>query len=813
MARFVRSSGARNVAPLATQIMTDIRNQNSDSSGSKSAGGDPGRQEAMPLHAADDRPPTKAQESAREAIDGLVRGMARSVYEMPGSDRQVAPLAFLPKIDQRRRSRVVLIEGERGSGKTSLMLTVLKQWSSELEGAGPGDGIVPVGIVELAPLPNSTSLLFLLASSLRPIVTELERERIPDALPDGNDDTGMWLRHRRSELSSRGAWRRFVRTAAAGWSREMPARQTQLDAEAFAIELEQAEDQRLQVVAAFRDFVDALIADTRRSERVRVPKLPLFVVPIDDADMNPGLAVQLLELIRTLHHQRLVFLLTGSSDLFRDTLMADLSKILVQPVYAYAGNAERQAVVERSFNLGQRIYDKSIPPGQRIRLDRLVADERFDRVADLLVEVPFDPVSGAGAPFSRSTTSQTTKTLADVLSLVPVLRLALPAYIREAIDFRGELDAVLRRHDLSRRSGDAPATSDLLSTATVRGARPIVDVVRSLWSSATRYFEVAQVDDRRTTDAVRIRPMVNILEVEAEAVHVSGKIRYGRTYSRRVTGGFELTCCTVDEWTGNVGSRPVPEEMLASFLLASAVALEGPDDIQLGDDHGWRNFGSFFVKSQMTSSVAGRMLSFGWPLFDSRLIIDVLLFARAWPDVCRRTDAPGEEESIDLLARRFLALALVIADDRWSLQGWSEMDAAARVRVLDGRLTTAGASWELLGQRLQGILGRLAFAQQRGALADRDYYLHHWTVRRVGLLATPESGLPAASVRRLLDALLVSFDQQTLVREVEASRCTRIEFQLPNGEPQSRIDATTIVDEIDDARPQHPWVVIKRSLP
>ena len=44
---------------------------------------------------------------------------------------------------------------------------------------------------------------------------------------------------------------------------------------------------------------------------LRIGKNPCFIIPVDDADMNPERGVELRELLRSLWHPNVIFLLTG----------------------------------------------------------------------------------------------------------------------------------------------------------------------------------------------------------------------------------------------------------------------------------------------------------------------------------------------------------------------------------------------------------------------------------------------------------------------------------------------------------------------
>ena len=107
------------------------------------------------------------------------------------------------------------------------------------------------------------------------------------------------------ELKSRTSWKRLQRSVLMGWDSNVPQRRAQVDPEEYFHEQEQAVRDRLELPHCFVEFMDALEADFRA--RHATDKAPiLFLVAVDDADMNPRRTVELLELLRKLWHEFIV---------------------------------------------------------------------------------------------------------------------------------------------------------------------------------------------------------------------------------------------------------------------------------------------------------------------------------------------------------------------------------------------------------------------------------------------------------------------------------------------------------------------------
>jgi hypothetical protein len=252
----------------------------------------------------------------------------------------------LPKIDPERRNHVVLLDGARGSGKTTAMLTLLKTYRHRVvEREWPKDGawapsteeqsqapIVPLDVIDLQWLNEEASLPIAVMAALRQLAHAiddglLEAECSPDKLgkPTENQD--------KPDMGK--LWQEMV-AAISTWMGQASHRRAQLDAESFA-NLLSKEAQDFQEV--FRQFVDALCRYYCKLFNITENHLPLFVVAVDDADMNPRRAAKVLRLLRVLYHSRLVFLITGDSSLFMQSLEREFHRSLYGDLGSASSNA------------------------------------------------------------------------------------------------------------------------------------------------------------------------------------------------------------------------------------------------------------------------------------------------------------------------------------------------------------------------------------------------------------------------------------------------------------------------------------------
>lgn len=268
-------------------------------------------------------------------------------------------LRFLPRIDERRTIQVIGIDGGRGSGKTAVMLTLLHEWSKKIRTPDPTKPmIVPLQILDLHPVHQNSNLLMLLVSRLHEVV---------DAL-FGPNTSPPWLAEEKEKRNSSTSWKQLA-YAVAAWSGQLKARQSQLDPESFALELEEESRRSISIDIAFRDFFDDLVRDFQAKHSAKWGKCdPLFVIPIDDADMSPYHSPRMLELVRTLYHPRLFFLMTGDSNFFIDTLKSRFMK----PIAELGPRARTIA-----DGLAHDFYFRVLPTSHRVRLNPLTAEARL----------------------------------------------------------------------------------------------------------------------------------------------------------------------------------------------------------------------------------------------------------------------------------------------------------------------------------------------------------------------------------------------------------------------------------------------------
>jgi hypothetical protein len=288
-----------------------------------------------------------------------------------------------------RYPRVLLLDGGRGTGKTSILLTLAKRWrvaaglhdgdEADLESEVadrinhlrdihqwiPEEGKSPsyvrvVPILDFDPLPAEMPLVAGIIQAWRPLAERYGSPNKRDDICEDDDDTLLDL------------WHRLFRVAAVGWT-PIPKHRGLI--EQVLDQEEQVRDwQRLD--KQWRDFVDAALARGKcLGERDRLAENPVFVVMIDDVDLQVGRIRELLPALRMLYHPRVFFLVAADRRHMIDMLKLDFlgkQNELARHTNASGGLAIDLAGSDRwASDLAESAFEKVFPRRSRWNLKRL----------------------------------------------------------------------------------------------------------------------------------------------------------------------------------------------------------------------------------------------------------------------------------------------------------------------------------------------------------------------------------------------------------------------------------------------------------
>jgi len=573
---------------------------------------------------------------------------------------------FRPWVDQRRGNGVVLFDGGRGSGKTTVLLSLVYLWSRrwwlpnvddprDMAGADTVDRaldaehwmtalqaehrFIPLDVIDLRVLPKDASLLMRLASAFRRVSDDLE------ARSQG-----------RVELLSKREWSEFARSIAYGWDANVHDRRAQIDPEMYMIELEDSELRGSDVHIRFRAFIDALLIDFQkvlsRDYDRRFGRVPpaqdqstdghnrlLFIVPIDDADMDPPRAAELLEMLRVVWHPSVAFLLTGESDLFLNALRANISPKLSDR------HRDAEDFVSR---LAAEVYDRAIPAQHRCALPPLPLEQRLDQ----------DLTRGLPELLVRSAASEpATQNIREALAQLPLptgMPLSLPhlgEYLRQNRWSRAALPGRLRqlvdlRQTLRARTGAEPGVSAL---------KALID----LWQRTIQTSDLAPADRAK---------VMGLVELNDEQLEIVGAAALTRTLTHRVLHRFEgalpgseivLSVPVEINFSYLDGDRPIvlSKEISAALILATDVAADGRGYF-VGDSPATILADADLVHYEFELAPYGSA-SWRWPQPKLPAFLDYVLIYDAWIQAVAKISGAMNPENELILRDTELPMALL----------------------------------------------------------------------------------------------------------------------------------------------------------
>ena len=775
------------------------------------------RPEAQPVHSWDEL--SSDQQAAFEGVLGLLGALAAKDPAEPTAAAR-SDLRALFRLDAVRYNSVVLLEGGRGSGKTTVFLTLLDHLQRLASGESPRhpfhhvkpivrltlqpasgespksdgfsrfkgrpwDRILPIGIIDLQAIDRSTHLLLQVGQELERLVRLFEG-RLPAGgqegatCPPAQTETprrgcAPWEPMASETLGSRIRWNQFARAAALGWDDSLKERRDRLDLETYLVELNEAAVDRggRGIVESFHRFVSQLVSDYLCWARPTPAETPLFVIGIDDADMNPERSVELLWVLRTLWHPRLAFVLTGDAKLFDLTLRASYLGELRTPLAGFRVNAtDRAELGDRAsaWTLAHDALDKAIPRAHRLALGPIAPELRRD--------FPPGHSSSIGERIDPLPLPATTRDKADK---------KIRAWPRTLGDYFEENPAALEALP------DRPRT--LLDFWQWLPRQQASEVVEELWRRAFEQEPLSPEDRQRLARAVRRIPSIGGgLQVDR---HAFGLIRFelhAPTSNWHNGWRFDLaTVARLDVFLSaekpSARPSPISGRLGQAFVLAHDLALHSPGGGLLGPLRPLLNgLLAPFARRSSPPQLSPISIPFSWPTPDLLSILDLIWFSRRWADCLPSPETKLDDPQRDRLGAMFLWICANPAES----------------------LNPADANWKRLGAMIVDIA-------HRDPTSRREEALVQWARYRAGLLAAPESGLPNDTAKALLDALKTGATgaqenwekfragliQARLERAAESFREAQ---QIAVGTPIQVADAQALLIGIDSQFPSHPWI-------
>ncbi len=273
-------------------------------------------------------------------------------------------------IDRFRTAKALLIDGPRGSGKTTLLLDALTCCGTFYPKGSDQprhSELTPVCLIDMERLATDVPLAIQTLAALRRAATP------PDADRWTEDDRAL------DE-----DWKRVLEAVGRGWRNNLASRRSEMDPSEYVWVLENAAESALEHAHSHRSFVDRLVLTWQRAAPGREDTQPLFIVAVDDADMQPDRCAELLHMTRVLWHPNVAFLLAGDENLFMASLIGHFTAALAVPPMTSPPRAIRGHIDPRV--LARDLFAKVFPPSHIVERQPVPERERTERLLTLLEE-------------------------------------------------------------------------------------------------------------------------------------------------------------------------------------------------------------------------------------------------------------------------------------------------------------------------------------------------------------------------------------------------------------------------------------------
>lgn len=745
---------------------------------------------------------TPAQKQAAQQVGALVNAMAESSLAIGRLDERAFGL-FLPRLDPRRRNQSVLIDGGRGAGKTTLLITLLDAFRQRLLGITEeratvplleliprpeGSVVVPLEIIDLHVVRPGTSLVMSVILALHNVVRAINgEEEEKEGTRRAPFRPGPKRSVRTKDLHAR--WADLAR-AVAGWNGSIERRRATVDPEVFSLELAEETGHYRNLENAFAAFMETLVEDFERAHDCT--RKPLFLLPIDDADMNPLRALELLQLLRTLYHPRLSFLLTGDTNLFLAALRADQLGTLWRPLQGLPALPPDLGPASYPFRLALEVYDRVLPPSHRCPIRPIAPEKRLD--------LPLEPRATAAHDLRLGESLRSI--LERIPTQVPTMSdgKAPSASMNLAALFDQEDGGRPRARLASLLPDRLRGLLDLGRALALKKEEPLPDAAEVCFRLFTYALERAPLAPEHQERLRRVVLLERVLEhggVDRNRVVVAAHyLRWEQSYQEikrfdpvpdfSIAARFPVSdrIWLVDP---ELGPQPIPlgETLIGSLILATDLAAEEGASGFIGDSPTPGPFDGVFVQVDYLSR-SGLSLRFGWPLPEWDAFLDFELFRVRW----LRAVGMIPPERYDRLAKAFLLLVLAVG---------SRVDAPME------RTEELELSWDDVAARIeQATRPENATSRRSKALAD-------WARSMAGLLAAPEGGLSFEDANDMLSAIKTK--NRFAAEALRAQRRRHLRAVLERlggvlerpGAPVSNARIDELIEELDAERPEYAW--------
>lgn len=303
----------------------------------------------------------------------MLGGLQEALRELGGESDQRKRDIY---IDPRNSSRLLFITGDPETGKTTLLINMIDQLTKRERWTSNGSASSKKKLEEAN---NAIKELRSRVIWLEPLNMEyLPRPMnfLVNLLVRLENAINVYCKPTSLQFKSEGLLprlKRLQRSVSIGWDGNVKERASQLDPDAYAYEVVDAEHSRLDIRKELSDILQEAASLYHTQSGAGDNDDVIFVLSIDDYDLNPAQCIELIRLLRKVSVPRLFLLFFGDLHIVENILMLNMGRQLylkeaplLQKGMPLEGLGADLAKTTR--NVAQGNLHRLIPPQQRIEL-------------------------------------------------------------------------------------------------------------------------------------------------------------------------------------------------------------------------------------------------------------------------------------------------------------------------------------------------------------------------------------------------------------------------------------------------------------
>jgi len=318
----------------------------------------------------------------------VARMMVEAIYDLSFLNRKSTSSATLS------RTGTAFLAGGRGTGKTTVLRTLKhdtmesimpqlendeeepkKGWRDRLKVLDSLRGrIVWLETLDLEPFPPNANLLVSILMRIEDAAKDYGVNFPAKENPRGLLEPSSEYHNALLDLQ------RLQTDVALAWDGNLKERQGNLDPDSYAVEVTRIEKARLSLNSKFYDCINRLAKYVFRGTGIQDP---LFVLPVDDFDLNPAICLDLLRMLRLISVPRLFTIVLGDLNVAATVFALKLSNDLGSIVKSGEINPNMLAIDPEvvgtlAGDVAANALRKLLPPGQRVELQEMKISEALN---------------------------------------------------------------------------------------------------------------------------------------------------------------------------------------------------------------------------------------------------------------------------------------------------------------------------------------------------------------------------------------------------------------------------------------------------